>query len=114
MTAWNNLSEREKELDRQIGQIAGLNFKKTKCCFDMLDTTIESVMREIGAFPLERDFVIDRMMKNVVVGNAIYKPDGLIGECETMLEKFEVEDKKWEQKGKELGFGFDEKSKSLN
>ena len=109
MTAWNNLSEREKELDRQIGQIAGLNFEKTKCCFDMLDTTIESVMREIGAFPLERDFVIDRMMKNVEVGNAINKIDSLLGDYENMFEKFDEENKKWEQKGKEFGFRVDEK-----
>lgn len=108
---WDTLSDREKDLERIIGQIAERNFDSIKHCFDMSDKTIDSVMLEIGALPFERNFVIERMNLNINIREAIKRADQVVETCECLLDVFNKEDEKWEQKRKEFAVNGEERDK---
>lgn len=95
------LTQREKALDQAIDR-CGIALDK----FANTDSCIREVMRRIGASASDYDFVRARVAVRVKTAAAIARADGLIGTTESMLDRFEQDDKEWERKGRELGLKF--------
>ncbi len=59
--AWNDLTEREKELDRGIDKYGGEDSRKWRKLFNTKKTTIDKIMDYTGAKTNERNFIIRRV-----------------------------------------------------
>ena len=96
--SWNDLTERQKDLDRAI----------ERCGIKLDDSTIclTKVMRAIGANPTEAPFVKARINLRLKTQMALKSADDLIFRTEAMLDQFEKEDEEWRRKGRSLGFNF--------
>lgn len=96
--AWNDLTDRQKQLDRLIDG----------CCVK-LDTTnscVEMVARKIGATSGEFDFVRQRIELRVRTAAWLDKTDAFMSNTEHMLDQFEKDDEEWRRKGKKFGLDF--------
>lgn len=96
--AWNDLTDRQKFLDKAIG-----------CCsikLDSSDTCVKQVMRSIGATHTEYQFVKQRIELRLRAQKLVDKTDTFISDTENMLKQFEEDDKEWRRKGRTLGFDF--------
>ena len=96
--AWNDLTLREKQLDRLIDG-CGIKLNSTNSC-------VEKVARAIGATSGELGFVRQRIELRLRTAALPDKTDALISDTEQMLDQFEKDDEEWRRKGKKLGFDF--------
>ena len=96
--AWNDLTDRQKQLDRLIDN-----------CDVQLDATngcVEKVARAIGATSSELGFVQQRIELRLRAFALLDKTDAFISNTERMLDQFEKDDEKWRKRGRYLGFNF--------
>ena len=96
--AWNDLTLREKQLDRLIDG-CGIKLNSTNSC-------VEKVARAIGATSSEMGFVRQRIELRLRTSALLDKTDAFISNTERMLDQFEKDDEEWRRKGKVLGFDF--------
>ena len=96
--AWNDLTLREKQLDRLIDG-CGIKLNSTNSC-------VEKVARAIGATSSELGFVRQRIELRLKTAAILDKSDAFISNTERMLDQFEKDDEEWRRKGKALGFDF--------
>ena len=96
--AWNDLTLREKQLDRLIDS-CGVQLDATNGC-------VEKVARAIGATSSELGFVQQRIELRLRTAALLDKTDAFISNTELMLDQFEKDDEEWRRKGKALGFDF--------
>lgn len=96
--SWNDLTERQKDLDRSIEQ-CGIKLDDSTTC-------LSKVMRAIGANSTEASFVKARINLRLKTQTALERADDLISRTEGMLEQFEKDDEEWRRKGRSLGFNF--------
>lgn len=94
--AWNNLTDRQKQLDRLIDG-CGIKLDTTNSC-------VEIVARKIGATSGEFDFVRQRIELRVRTAILLDKTDAFISNTEHMLDQFKKDDKEWSRNGKKFGF----------
>lgn len=90
--AWNDLTLREKQLDRLIDG-CGIKLNSTNSC-------VEKVARAIGATSGEIDFVRQRVELRLRTVALLDKTDKFISNTEQMLDQFEKDDEEWRRKGK--------------
>ncbi len=96
--AWNDLTDRQKQLDRLIDN-CGVQLDATNGC-------VEKVARAIGATSRELGFVQQRIELRLRTAELLDKTDALISNTEQMLDQFEKDDEEWRRRGKKLGFIF--------
>lgn len=96
--SWNDLTDRQKTLDRAIEQ-SGIKLDGSKSC-------LVNVMRAIGANSTEADYVRTRVELRLKTQAALEKTDDFISKTETMFEQFAKDDEEWRKKGRSLGFYF--------
>lgn len=97
--AWNNLTDRQKLLDRLIDG-CGVKIDATNGC-------VEKVARAIGATSGEIGFVLQRIELRLRTAALQDKTDKFISNTEQMLDQFEKDDEEWRRKGKKFGFNFE-------
>ena len=90
--AWNDLTLREKQLDRLIDG-CGIKLNSTNSC-------VEKVARAIGATSGEIDFVRQRVEVRRRTVARLEKADKFMSNTEQMLDQFEKDDEEWRRKGK--------------
>ncbi len=96
--AWNDLTDRQKQLDRLIDS-CGIKLDATNGC-------VERVARAIGATSGEIGFVHQRIELRLRTAALLDKTDKFISNTERMLDQFEKDDEDWRRRGKNLGFNF--------
>lgn len=96
--AWNDLTDRQKQLDRLIDG-CGVKLDATNSC-------VERVARAIGATSGELSFVRQRIELRHRTAALLDETDAFISDTEQMLEQFEKDDEEWRKKGRELGLDF--------
>lgn len=96
--AWNDLSDREKSLDRAI-EACGVKLDNSQGC-------LRKVMNKIGADSSEEGFVAQRIQLRLRTQELLGETDKFIEDTEAMLERFKKDDEEWERKGRNLGFKF--------
>lgn len=96
--AWNDLTDRQKQLDRLIDG-CGIKLSSTNSC-------VEKVARAIGATSSELGFVQQRIELRLRTAALLNKTDDFIANTEKMLDQFEKDDEEWRRKGEKLGFDF--------
>lgn len=79
--SWNDLTERQKDLDRAIEQ-CGIKLDDSKAC-------LANVMRAIGASAAESSYIKSRIELRFRTQAAHSKADDLIATTEVMLGQFE-------------------------
>lgn len=101
--AWNDLTDRQKQLDQLIDS-CGVKLEATNSC-------IEKVARTIGATSNELTFVRQRIELRLQTSALLGETDSFISNTEQMLDKFEKDDEEWRRKGRALGFNFCKETK---
>ena len=96
--AWNDLTDRQKQLDRLIDS-CGVQLDATNGC-------VEKVARAIGATSYELGFVQQRIELRLRTSALLDKTDAFISNTERMLDLFEKDDEEWRKRGRDLGFNF--------
>lgn len=96
--AWNDLTDRQKQLDRLIDS-CGVQLDATNGC-------VEKVSRAIGATSSELGFVQQRIELRLRTSALLDKTDAFISNTERMLDQFEKDDEEWRKRGRDLGFNF--------
>lgn len=96
--AWNDLTDRQKQLDRLIDG-CGVQLDATNGC-------VEKVARAIGATSSELGFVQQRIELRLRTFALIDKTDAFISNTDRMLDQFEKDDEEWRKRGRDLGFNF--------
>lgn len=84
---WNNLTDRQKQLDRLIDS-CGVKLDATNSC-------VEKVARAIGARSDELPFVRQRIELRLRTAALLGETDSFISNMEQMLDRFEKEDEEW-------------------
>ena len=97
--AWNDLTDRQKQLDRLIDG-CGVKIDATTSC-------VEKVARVIGATSSELGFVQQRIELRLRTSALLEKTDAFISNTERMLDQFEKDDEEWRGKGKKFGFNLE-------
>ena len=95
---WNNLTDRQKQLDKLIDS-CGVKLSASANC-------VEKVARAIGARSEELPFVRQRIELRLRTAALLGEADTFISNTEQMLDRFEKDDEQWRKRGKELGFNF--------
>lgn len=109
--AWIDLSEREKALDLKITAVVEaydppideLNYSEA---LNLEDKTIEKFRTVTGAAESERPFIISRIQLRMKAYELMKKADSLADSTESLFEGLKKDDKKWENKERELGLNF--------
>ena len=96
--AWNDLTDRQKQLDRLI-DACGVQLNGSAGC-------AEKVARAIGATSSELAFVRERINLRLRTAALLNETDAFISNTEQMLDRFEKDDEEWRRRGRELGFNF--------
>lgn len=96
--AWNDLTDRQKQLDRLIDG-CGIKLNSTNSC-------VEKVAHAIGATSRELNFVRQRIELRLRTAALLNKTDAFISNTEQMLDQFEKDDEEWRKRGRDLGFNF--------
>lgn len=96
--AWNDLTDRQKQLDRLIDG-CGVKLDASNGC-------VERVARAIGATDRELNFVRQRIELRLKTAALLDKTDEFISNTERMLDQFEKDDEEWRRRGNALGFDF--------
>ncbi len=89
--AWNDLTDRQKQLDRMIDG-CGVKLDATNGC-------VEKVARAIGATSYELTFVRQRIEFRLRTASLLDETDSFISNTEQMLDKFEKDDEEWRRRG---------------
>ena len=95
---WNNLTDREKSLDRAIDQ-CGVRLDNSDAC-------LRRVMAAIGAIASEAGFVRQRIELRLRTVALLEETDNFISRTEETMERFQKDDEEWRRKGRALGFDF--------
>ena len=95
---WNNLTDRQKQLDKLIDS-CGVRLDATNSCVDR-------VACAIGAASDELLFVRQRIELRLRTAALLGETDSFISNTEQMLDRFEKDDEEWRRRGKEMGFNF--------
>lgn len=96
--AWNDLTVRQKQLDRAI-EGCGVKLENSPSC-------IRKVIRKIGASASEETFVAQRIQLRLKTQTLLGETDKFISDTEAMLDRFKKDDDEWERRGRNLGFNF--------
>lgn len=96
---WNDLTDRQKQLDRLIDG-CGIKLNSTNSC-------VEKVAHAIGATSSELTFVRQCIELRLRTAALLDKTDKFISNTEQMLDQFEKDDEEWRRKGKKFGFNFE-------
>ncbi len=88
--AWNDLTDKQKQLDRLIDG-CGVDLDATYGC-------VEKVARKIGATDNEVGFVRQRIELRLKTAALLDKTDAFIASTEQMLDQFEKDDEAWRRK----------------
>lgn len=96
--AWNDLTERQKQLDRAI-EGCGVKLENSRSC-------LRRVMSKIGARASEEAFVAQRIQLRLKTQTLLSETDKFISDTEAMLDRFKKDDEEWERRGRNLGFNF--------
>lgn len=96
--AWNDLTERQKQLDRAIEE-CGVKLDNSRSC-------LKKVMSKIGASASEEAFVAQRIQLRLRTQALLGDTDKFISDTEAMLDRFKKDDEEWERRGRNLGFNF--------
>lgn len=95
---WNDLTERQRQLDRAI-ESSGVKLESSKSC-------IRKVMSLIGANASEETFVAQRIQLRLKTQALLGETDKFISDTEAMLDRFKKDDEEWARRGRGLGFNF--------
>lgn len=85
--AWNDLTDRQKQLDRAI---EGCGVK-----LDSSDRCLKKVMKAIDAHPDEVAFVRERIALRLRTQQLLNDTDNFIDRTNRTLNRFEEDDKRW-------------------
>ena len=96
--AWNDLTNREKLLDRAI-EACGIKLDSSRNC-------LMKVMKAIGADASEEAFVKERIALRLRTQQLLDDTDNFINKTNKMLDEFEKDDARWRAIGRTLGFDF--------
>lgn len=96
--AWNDLTERQKQLDRAIEE-CGVKLDNSRSC-------LKKVMSKIGASASEEAFVAQRIQLRLRTQALLGDTDKFISDTEAMLDRFKKDDEEWERRGRNLGLNF--------
>lgn len=96
--AWNDLTNREKLLDRAI-EACGIKLDSSRNC-------LMKVMKAIGADASEEAFVKERIALRLRTQQLLDDTDNFINKTNKMLDDFEKDDARWKAIGRKLGFDF--------
>lgn len=96
--AWNDLTVRQKQLDRAIEE-CGVKLENSRSC-------LRKVMSRIGANSSEEGFVAQRIQLRLRTQALLGDTDKFISDTEAMLDRFKKDDEEWERGGRNLGFNF--------
>lgn len=94
--AWNDLTDRQKFLDRAI-EASGIKLDGSRNC-------LMKVMKAIGADASEEAFVKERIALRLRTQQLLDDTDNFINKTNKMLDEFEKDDARWRALGKKLGF----------
>ena len=93
--SWNDLTERQKLLDRAIER-CGVKLDGSGRC-------LRKVMQAIGAKPDEESFVRERIALRLRTQQLLNETDDFIDRTNRMLDSFERDDARWKSLGKRFG-----------
>lgn len=93
--SWNNLTERQKQLDQAI-EDCGVNL-------DGSDRCLKKVMQAVGAQPDEESFVHERIALRLHTQQLLNNTDNFIDNTNHTLDAFEKDDAHWKSLGEKLG-----------
>lgn len=96
--AWNDLTNRQKLLDRAI-EACGIKLDSSRSC-------LVKVMKAIGADASEEAFVKERIALRLRTQQLLDDTDNFINKTNKMLDEFEKDDARWRALGKKLGLDF--------
>lgn len=96
--AWNDLTDRQKRLDRAI-EGCGVKLDNSRSC-------LKNVMAKIGANAREESFVTQRIQLRLKAQALLEDTDQFISDTEAMLGRFKKDDEEWERRGLNLGLNF--------
>lgn len=96
--AWNDLTDRQKQLDRMI-ESCGIVLDATSDCVD-------KVAIAVGATSSEKEFVRQRIELRLRTAALLGQVDEFVSDTERILDQFEKDDEEWRRKGEKLGFKF--------
>ena len=96
--SWNDLTDRQKTLDRAI-DASGIQLDNSRSC-------LEKVMKAIGANADEESFVKERIALRLRMQQLLEDTDQFVEKTNNMLDEFEKDDERWKALGKKLGFDF--------
>ena len=92
--AWNDLTDRQKQLDRAID---GCGVK-----LDSSDSCLKKVTEAIGAHPDEAEFIRERIALRLRTQQVLNDTDKFIDSTNRTLDAFERDDACWKSLGKKL------------
>ena len=93
--SWNDLTERQKQLDRAI-EGCGVKLDGSVRC-------LKKVMQAIGAQSDEEAFVRERIALRLRTQQLLNDTDNFIDRTNRTLDAFERDDARWKSLGKKLG-----------
>lgn len=93
--SWNDLTDRQKQLDRAIDG-CGVKLNGSGRC-------LKKVMQAIGANPDEESFVRERIILRLRTQQMLDDTDNFIDSTNRTLDAFEKDDARWKALGKKLG-----------
>lgn len=96
--SWNDLTDRQKSLDRAI-EASGIQLDNSSSC-------LEKVMKAIGANADEESFVKERIALRLRMQQLLEDTDQFVSKTNNMLDEFEKDDERWKALGKKLGIDF--------
>lgn len=96
--SWNDLTDRQKQLDKLIDS-CGIKLNASRDC-------VEKVAQTIGATSNEVDFVQQRIELRLRTVALLDKTDTLTSATEHRLNQFEKDDEEWRKRGRDLGSNF--------
>ena len=95
---WENLTDRQKVLDKAI-EHCGIKLDKSEAC-------LRKVMAAIGAGAGEADYVQSRIALRLRTAELLDSVDTWVENTEKMLDRFEKDDEEWRRKGHKFGIDF--------
>lgn len=96
--AWNDLTYRQKLIDRAI-EACGIKLDSSKSC-------LMKVMKDIRADASEEDLVKERIALRLRTQQLLDDTDQFIDKTNKMLDELEKDDTRWRATGRSLGFDF--------
>ena len=96
--SWNELTNRQKSLDRAI-DASGVKLDNSEIC-------LRKVMKAIGADASEKTFVKERIALRLRAQQLLDDAGHFIEKTEKMLDDFDKDDARWRLIGKKFGFDF--------